>query len=186
MNRLIKALHKGEYTGVVSPLAKKRGLVHVYGPDTLPFLQGITTQKLLTKDQSHYSGNTCEYSAFLSPKGRVLYDSLLYHRVNTKSIFIETDQEYIPDLVTHMKKYRLRNNVHFDEGDVNKAYKVWSLVATNPEHQKTMALWLANTTCNVDVNFYPDPRWPLAFRLITPFDKPGEFFTSSCLFRPPF
>lgn len=173
MNRLIKALAKGEYSGVLSPLSRKRGLIHVYGPDTLPFLQGISSQKMHTKDQSYYTGSTCDYAAFLSPKGRVLHDSLLYHRVNTKSVFIETDQDKIPTLVHHMKKYRLRNNVHFDDENVNKAYNLWSLIATNPENQKTLGLWLTNTTCNLDANFYPDPRWPLAYRLITPFDRPG-------------
>lgn len=175
MNKLISALSKGQFGGVISPLHKTRGIVHVHGPDTLSFLHGLTTQKIMSKDEAYKGGNICYNAAFLSPKGRVLFDALLYYRATTRSMFIETDHEHIPKLLTHMKRYKVRNDVHFDAEDINKSYKMWSFLATNEEHHKNFVLWFLNTTCSMDVMYYPDPRWPLAFRLISPFDKPGMY-----------
>ena len=53
---------------------KNRSLIKIKGEDSLKFLQGLTTNNLLNLPKK-----PSIYTAFLNPKGRFLYDSIIYN-----------------------------------------------------------------------------------------------------------
>lgn len=172
MNKLIGAIGQGQFTGILTPLLNRK-LIHLYGADTFTFLHGLVTCKIITRDESFHSGATCDYGAFLNDKGRILSEGLFYHRPSAHSFWIETDLSSLENLKSHLEKYKMRKKVFFDETETNKSYKIYSLLCTNEENQKNLTLWLLNTCTQLEINFYQDPRWPLALRIIAPFDSSG-------------
>lgn len=170
MNRLITALHKGEFRGVISPIHKKRRLIQLKGKDTLKFLNEVSTQKTLEVGKSGYVGDRSTGVAFLSPEGKVLFDNILYHRNESNSFFIETENEQVQDLFNHMRKYRGKSGVFFNEEEAND-YNIWALLATRMEHHDHFEKYFKNDSRQSKLLCYQDPRWPIALRLLVPKDQ---------------
>lgn len=81
-----------------------RALVEVSGKDAGKFLQGLATADVLVPT------SLAQYSLFLTPQGRVLYDTLLYH-TGRESILVECDRDASTSFVKHLTRYRLRTKV---------------------------------------------------------------------------
>lgn len=89
MLRLLKELKHGLKGGIVTKLPKRQ-IFHIEGSDTYEFLNGlvcITGLLQMTKQVTNKITKTGEtnaiYAAFLNKKGRMMADSLLYHRPGT-------------------------------------------------------------------------------------------------------
>eukprot|EP00241_Pyramimonas_parkeae_P006015 CAMPEP_0114244158 /NCGR_PEP_ID=MMETSP0058-20121206/11186_1 /TAXON_ID=36894 /ORGANISM="Pyramimonas parkeae, CCMP726" /LENGTH=400 /DNA_ID=CAMNT_0001357071 /DNA_START=29 /DNA_END=1232 /DNA_ORIENTATION=+ len=117
-----------------------RGVVRIEGRDSLSFLQG-----LVTNDTSQLGpASTPLYAAFLTPHGRVLFDVFLHSFFTSgdgdrHTVLGDVDKEYLPELLAHIKKYKLRANV--DIADVSDEFSVW-----------------ANFGCHADQYSEPNPE----------------------------
>jgi folate-binding Fe-S cluster repair protein YgfZ len=156
------------WRGSVANLSSRRAVVHVYGADVMPFLNGLVTSGLVAHPDRWTSvGNDSMMGTMLNSKGRMLADALLMWRGRSKSFFIEADRQSIPNLLTHLRKYKLRSSIHI-ESDAAEAYSVYSLLATDPSALKSLIVRLSNTKSASQCAIYPDPRWPLSLRIIAP------------------
>ncbi|RIA96450.1 hypothetical protein C1645_733205 [Glomus cerebriforme] len=119
-----------------------RGLLELYGSDTVKFLQGLITNDM----PSISSGGDGFYAAFLNPVGRVMFDSFI-HPKNLGTSFpqptflVECDSRIIPEIIKHMKKYLLRSNVKIT--DVSSFYQIWNVWGN-----KINNLWWRNQVPN--------------------------------------
>jgi len=104
-----------------------RSLIRIEGSDTQTLLQGLVTQdlELLNVTQS-------VYAMMLNLQGRVLYDVLIYNvsspRSEIQKYLLECDAAVATELVSHLKKYKLRKNC--DIKDVSDVYEVSSVRPT--------------------------------------------------------
>jgi folate-binding Fe-S cluster repair protein YgfZ len=166
MNNLLTALRTGLLSAIHAPLPQ-RGILHVTGSDSTKFLQGLVTHKL-------DSEQTCIHAAFLNPKGRLLFDTLMYRRDDGKSWLIEVDKSQLPHLSQHLKQYKLRAKINL-EPELDKAYRVWSLLCANIEQRDKILAYLLNyPTSSLQLSFHLDPRHPLFLRIILPHDMEGK------------
>lgn len=162
------AIGNGTVRGVLTPHGSKRQLIAMRGNDTFKFLQGQTTKKVLTQTEALDSGEFCDYTAFLNNKGRVVSEALMMFRSSSRSWLIDVPATNVSPLLEHIQQYKMRNKIMIDTDEINRAYRVWSLVATTDENLKELSLWLLNRTSQMEMMFYQDPRFPLAFRIVAP------------------
>jgi transferase CAF17, mitochondrial len=101
-----------------------RSLVRCAGTkgETSQFLQG-----LITNDINHLSkDNSCIYALFLGRNGRVLYDSIVYKTssqdLEKDEFLIECDNSIVPNLIKHLKIYRIRKNIDISISDEHDLY----------------------------------------------------------------
>lgn len=86
-------------------------VIEVVGTDTVKFLQGLCTNQItqLTTDGDSIA------AAFLTPKGRILTDAILYysHRqpADLPSVLIEVDQANANDFKRYLTMYKLKSKV---------------------------------------------------------------------------
>ena len=86
------------------------GFIMVSGTESIDFLQSILTANVAT-----IAVGGCRPSALLTPQGRILIDMMLY-RLSDQDICIQTDQERTADLLTRLRRYRLRRPVTLEQG----------------------------------------------------------------------
>ena len=86
------------------------GFIMVSGTESIDFLQSILTANVAT-----IAVGGCRPSALLTPQGRILIDMMLY-RLSDQDICIQTDQERTADLLTRLRRYRLRRPVTMEHG----------------------------------------------------------------------
>ncbi len=165
MNQLLTALRTGLLSAIHAPLPQ-RGILHVTGSDSTKFLQGLVTHKI-------DSEQTCIHAAFLNPKGRMLFDTLMYRRDDGKSWLIEVDKAQLPHLTQHLKQYKLRAKITI-EPELDKAYRIWSLLCSNIEQRDKILTYLLNyNASSLQLSFHLDPRHPLFLRMVLPHDMEG-------------
>jgi len=104
-----------------------RALIRIEGTDTQALLQGLVTQDLELLNQT-----PAVYAMMLNLQGRVLYDVLIYNvsspRSEIQKYLLECDAAVAPDVVSHLKKYKLRKSC--DIVDVSDVYEVSSVRPT--------------------------------------------------------
>ncbi|KAK3332499.1 putative transferase CAF17, mitochondrial [Cercophora scortea] len=94
----------------VAQLTSRR-LISIAGPDATKYLQGVITANLTPSPPPQTPGF---YGAFLTAKGRVLYDVFIYptpqtdERKGGDAYLIEVDAAHADRLVSHIKRYKLR------------------------------------------------------------------------------
>ncbi|KAG2176393.1 hypothetical protein INT43_005627 [Umbelopsis isabellina] len=116
------SVHEGDHYALVP----NRSLIEIEGPDTAKFLQGLITNHM----PLIAAGGNGFYSSFLSPQGRVLYDTFIYP-VNVgvnfphSKFIIECSGGAIGPLTQHMKRYILRSKVKVK--DVSSDYSIWNI-----------------------------------------------------------
>ena len=147
--------HRRAYTSsstsedLTPPLDPPEGFVHlshrqilaIHGPDAAHFLQGITTNNIVsqpptTSPTGSSTGSLSSppsgfYAAFLNAPGRILYDTFIYPAAHSRSyrdtwlpdrvrqkysetdpaFLIEVDGSQLEDLKKHLKRYKLRAKV---------------------------------------------------------------------------
>lgn len=84
------------------------GLLEVSGPDALTFLQGQ-----VTNDVNLLTGSTAHYSAYCTPKGRMLALFLAFSHNN--HIHLQLNRELIEPIMKRLKMYVLRAKVEIKD-----------------------------------------------------------------------
>jgi folate-binding Fe-S cluster repair protein YgfZ len=110
---------------------KNRILTEISGPKTIQILQNLTTNQI----NNLQTGLFC---AFLSPKGRILFDSFVY-KLGDEKYLIECEALKFKEFEKHLKKYLLRSQVSIKKSefsvwqgwDFNENYKDLSIVRVN-------------------------------------------------------
>lgn len=92
--------HKAVYTQL-----ENRGFIILSGVETPDFLQALTTN-----DIRRASTSQAVHTAFLTPQGRVLFDTIVM-QIGEDQWGLEVDLSQIEPLIQHLKKYRLRRKV---------------------------------------------------------------------------
>lgn len=128
----------------------RRGVLRMAGRDTINFLHAMSTNDVNSADT-----RALQYTAFLSPKGRVLYDAVLHHDVEASvpTVLIEMDRALIPKAIEHFKEYKLRKKVTFEDVSKEMQVVVASVGGVEVSHDALVAPWRR------------DPRGPVAAAL---------------------
>ena len=114
-------------TSPVVPLTRlrNRGVLQLAGRDTYDFLHAMTTcnAKALPRDTTALA-----YAAFLNAKGRMLYDAVLHPQPGAAepTVLLEMDRTFIPEAIDHLKEYKLRKKVKFEDRSEHLAVVVGS------------------------------------------------------------
>lgn len=85
-------------------LDQHRGFIRLKGQDAKTFLQG-----LITNDVEQVSPEKTIYTALLTPQGRYLFDFFISQQ--DEDLLLDVDFNRLPDLVSLLKKYKLRSQV---------------------------------------------------------------------------
>ncbi len=83
-----------------------RSVLNLTGPNTLDFLQNITTNDLIN---NHYS-----YNYLLSPGGRYLYDFFVA-KIDDTNFFIDVDSNSSHSLIQRLNLYKIRKEVTIED-----------------------------------------------------------------------
>ncbi|KAG0257035.1 ccr4 associated factor [Actinomortierella ambigua] len=111
-----------------------RGLLEIHGKDASKFLQGLITNHMPRIEQ----GGSGFLAAFLSPKGRVMYD-VFVHPLHgpaketgaaEPAYLIECDARALPELHSHIARFVLRSKVKLV--GVTESYDVYSALEDDP------------------------------------------------------
>lgn len=105
---------------------QSRRVIAVRGPDTRKFLQGLITNDI---QPIANSASSALYTAFLSHKGRVLFDAIL-HGQPEEDVLMDVNESVVDSAMQHLTKYKLRSKIFFqDESD---QYTVLSFMSPFP------------------------------------------------------
>ena len=103
--------------GSESLSSEERRLIEVNGESTVKFIQGLVTSdvdKMADLYQSNPGGSGCWPTAFLSNKGRVISDALIWmmppldDSTSTPTIVLDVPANTSTDLINHLNSYKLR------------------------------------------------------------------------------
>ncbi|XP_066537099.1 putative transferase CAF17 homolog, mitochondrial [Hoplias malabaricus] len=88
-----------------------RALLHIQGPDTHSFLQGIITNDINLLQEEHLA----LYSHLLNVQGRTLYDIIIYSLKDTSEdqsgVLLECDSSVLDSMTRHLKAYKIRRKI---------------------------------------------------------------------------
>ena len=122
---LTKNVHTATTESGLPNLAKltDRALLRIKGRDAAKLLQGITTNDINLLVEGT---DKIQYTMFLNSQGRVEYDAFLYVVPGeTAEYLIECDAAVSDDVMSHIKKYKLRSKVEIS--DASKEMETWAL-----------------------------------------------------------
>ncbi|KAL1931922.1 hypothetical protein VTP01DRAFT_8978 [Rhizomucor pusillus] len=174
-------LHRGSHYARIP----ERGVLEIEGPDTAKFLQGLTTNHM----PLIAAGGDGFFTAFLTPQGRMLYDTFIYP-VNVGVNFphpkfvIECPKSSTSTLLKHLKRYVLRSKVKIrDASEEYSLYSVWgdALVHGPGGEEKNVPTGsLVKGTKRISDIGCMDPRVPgFGYRAVLPQDKDIKSIVSS-------
>lgn len=109
------------------PLSNRR-VLHLSGPDTVTFLQG-----LITNDVARVTDRTPIYAGMLTPQGKYLFDFLIFSD-QSGGFYLDIDDSDLTDLQRRLMIYRLRANVEIT--DVSDGMQIWAF----SDHNESIAL----------------------------------------------
>ncbi|RCI04707.1 ccr4 associated factor [Rhizopus stolonifer] len=133
----------------------ERGLIELEGPDTAKFLQGLITNHM----PKISPGGDGFYTAFLTPPGRMLYDTFIYP-VNSGVNFphpkfmIDCPASNTSTFMRHLKRYILRSKVK--ARDCSEEYQLWHVWG----HHETLDPALVKKERRLSDIGCTDPRMP--------------------------
>ena len=143
-------------------ILSNRGTVAVIGPDAASFLQG-----LVSNDVDKVSETQAIWAAFLTPQGKFLHEFMIVKR--DEGYLLECERDRRDDLITRLKRFRLRAKVTIEDADDLEVATAWGSGISEAFGLQELA-GAANS--NDDVVTFVDPRLPDAgVRLIGPSAK---------------
>lgn len=101
---------------------KDRALLHIFGEDARPFLQGLITQDVLRLKQYAPS-----WAGLLTPQGKALFDFFLW--LDGEDILIDCEADQADALARRLTLYRLRSKVDIAREEHLAVH--WSLDASD-------------------------------------------------------
>ena len=104
-----------------------RSLIRLSGPDRVEFLQG-----LVSNDVRKAEAGTPIWAAFLTPQGKFLHD--LFITADGDSLLLECETERRDDLLTRLKRFKLRSNVTLEPEDTLSVFVSWDGAAPDGTH----------------------------------------------------
>ena len=117
---------------------KDRALLHIFGEDARPFLQGLITQDVL-----HLKQNEARWSGLLTPQGKTLFDFFLWG--HGRGVLIDCEAEQADALAKRLIVYRLRRKVEIAREEHLAVH--WAIDATDkpldPRLPEVGHRWLA-------------------------------------------
>ena len=126
-----------------------RSIVSVSGNDAVDFLQGLITNdiELVTQERAIYA-------ALLTPQGKYLHDFCIFQAEN--AFYLDCEKQRREDLVTRLKRYRLRAQVDIQE--LETQFEIYAL--TGPDAGAVLGLGgeLATAAKFAGGYVYNDPR----------------------------
>ncbi|KAG0376166.1 ccr4 associated factor [Mortierella sp. AD032] len=117
-----------------------RGLLQIHGKDASKFLQGLITNHMPRIE----NGGGGFLAAFLSPKGRVMYDVFIHpvneakddsSSSNDPAYLIECDARALPELHKHIARFVLRSKVKMV--GVTESFDVYSVLDDQPANSNS-------------------------------------------------
>jgi len=113
-----------------------RGLIRLFGDDTLTFLQG-----LVTNDVMRLMPGDALYSALLTPQGKFLHDFFIIR--GEDDVLMDVDSTRLNDLVQRLNMYKLRSKV---------------TIETLGSAMTVAALWESSDIAPPPLRAFADPR----------------------------
>ena len=87
---------------------EERGLISVSGKDAADFLQNI-----ISNDVKKVSKSNSIFSAIFTPQGKYLYEFFIIK--SEDGYFLDCDNEFTQEIVSHLSKYRLRSEIEIND-----------------------------------------------------------------------
>ena len=140
-------LHQKLQFRKISVAIPDRAYVEVTGKDTTKFLQGICTNDI-SKLTNH---GDCIAAAFLTTKGRILADAIMYNVVDTaedagksgsegssgkRKVVIETHSSAAAGLIKYLSMYRLRSSVKVTDASTKYSTVLFTKYNSKNESQR--------------------------------------------------
>lgn len=107
------------------------GVITVTGKDTIKFLQGQLTQDITTLSET-----TAAFSAYLTPKGRVIADFVMVY-LNPNKVLLIMPKSIIPAILEKLGKYALFSKVTLTDTSIE--YNIFGLFEQS-EQQSTWSV----------------------------------------------
>lgn len=95
-----------------------RAVLSVSGDDAVPFLQG-----LVSNDVERVNETTAIWAAFLTPQGKFLHEFMVAQR--SDKLLLDCEAERADDLLTRLKRFRLRAKVDVVHEDTLSVAAIW-------------------------------------------------------------
>jgi len=142
---------------------KNRGLISIFGDDTIEFLQNI-----ITNDIYKVTTENSIFSALLTPQGKYLYEFFIVK--SDKGYFLDCEEAFVDEIINNLKKYKLRSKVELENISSNYVVGIINkdkFVEIQREVNNT-----SNTITYRDCPFFIDPRDnKLGARILSPLEK---------------
>ena len=144
-------------------ILKNRGLISIFGDDTIEFLQNI-----ITNDINKVTTENSIFSALLTPQGKYLYEFFIVK--SDKGYFLDCEEAFVDEIINNLKKYKLRSKVELE--NISSNYVVGII---NKEKFGEIQREVNNTSNTItyrDCPFFIDPRDnKLGARILSPLEK---------------
>lgn len=136
-------------------LAAGRTVLRARGPDAMPLLHSLATN-----DMYHLQGSSdCLYTMFLNPRGRILFDSIVYSAAEPDTLLIDCDKTLSTSLLKHLNMYKLKKDVKIELSD----HDIWLLFDPSLNHDTSHS----TESVRKFPNAFIDPRLNLlGFRML--------------------
>ena len=92
----------------------------ISGKDSKTFIQN-----LITNDIEKCSDGSIIYSCLLTPQGKFLADFFIFN-IN-KNYFFETNEKFYDNLISRLKIYKLRSDIHIEEVNNYYSYSIFNI-----------------------------------------------------------
>ena len=88
-------------------ILKNRGLISIFGDDTIEFLQNIITNNI-----NKVTTENSIFSALLTPQGKYLYEFFIVK--SDKGYYLDCEEVFVDEIINNLKKYKLRSKVELE------------------------------------------------------------------------
>ena len=142
---------------------KNRGLISIFGDDTIEFLQNI-----ITNDINKVTTENSIFSALLTPQGKYLYEFFIIK--SNKGYFLDCEEAFVDEIINNLKKYKLRSKVELE--NISSNYVVGIINKDKFGEIQREVNNTSNTITYRDCPFFIDPRDNrLGARILSPLEK---------------
>ena len=144
-------------------ILKNRGLISIFGDDTIEFLQNI-----ITNDINKVTTENSIFSALLTPQGKYLYEFFIVK--SDKGYFLDCEEAFVDEIINNLKKYKLRSKVELE--NISSNYVVGIINKDKFGEIQKEVNNTSNTITYRDCPFFIDPRDnKLGARILSPLEK---------------
>ena len=144
-------------------ILKNRGLISIFGDDTIEFLQNI-----ITNDINKVTTENSIFSALLTPQGKYLYEFFIIK--SDRGYFLDCDEIFVDEIISNLKKYKLRSKVELE--NISSNYVVGIINEEKFGEIQREVNSTSDTIIYRDCPFFIDPREnKLGARILSPLEK---------------